>query len=99
MNKEISLKDLLDTTFTINDKGEMVGEFTIKRINMIGDILTNYYKENERLKKELEIEKDISDGMLETIDKAIEYIDRRDIEWGSEEHNKLLNILKGSDKE
>jgi diphthamide biosynthesis methyltransferase len=33
------------------------------------------------------------------IDKAIEYIDRRDIEWGSEEHNKLFTILKGSDKE
>ena len=49
MSENISLKDLLDTTFTINDKGEMVGEFTIKRINMIGDILTNYYNENERL--------------------------------------------------
>ena len=32
------------------------------------------------------------------IDRAIEYIDRRDIEWGSEEHNKLLSILKGEDK-
>lgn len=33
------------------------------------------------------------------IDKAIEYIDRRDIDWGSEEHDKLLDILKGSYKE
>lgn len=49
MKEVISLKDLLDTTFTINDKGEMVGEFTLKRINMIGDILTNYYEENDRL--------------------------------------------------
>ena len=32
------------------------------------------------------------------IDRAIEYIDRRDIEWGSEEHNKLLSTLKGEDK-
>ena len=47
--KEITLKELLETTFTINEKGEMVGEFTLKRINMIGDILTNQYKEIERL--------------------------------------------------
>jgi acetolactate synthase small subunit len=33
------------------------------------------------------------------IDKAINYIDRRDLEWGSDEHNKMMNILKGSDKE
>ena len=32
------------------------------------------------------------------IDKAIEYIDRRDLEWGSEEHEYLLNILRGEDK-
>ena len=30
---------------------------------------------------------------------AIEYIDRRDIDWGSEQHDKLVNILKGSDEE
>lgn len=48
--KEITLKELLETTFTINEKGEMGGEFTLKRINMIGDILTNQYKEIERLK-------------------------------------------------
>lgn len=28
------------------------------------------------------------------INKAIDYIDRRDIEWGSEEHYTLLEILK-----
>ena len=50
MEKEISLKDLLETTFTINDNGEMVGSFTLKRINMIGDVLTQQYKEIERLK-------------------------------------------------
>ena len=31
------------------------------------------------------------------IDNALEYIDRRDIDWGSEQHDKLVNILKGSD--
>lgn len=93
MSKNISLKDLLDTTFTINDKGEMVGEFTLKRINMIGDILINYYMENERLKKELEIEKDISDGMLETIDKAIELIEKDYIYIQHGTYNKLLKIL------
>lgn len=40
-----------------------------------------------------------SDELEDRIDEAIEYIDRRDIEWGSEEHKKLLSILKGSDKE
>ena len=44
MSEEISLKELLDTTFSIDENGEMVGEFTLKRINMIGDILTNQYK-------------------------------------------------------
>ena len=44
--------------------------------------------ENKALKEDKEI-------LKRRIDKAIEYIDRRDIEWGSEEHNKLLNILKG----
>lgn len=33
------------------------------------------------------------------IKEAIEYMDRRDLEWGSDEHNKMMNILKGSDKE
>ena len=64
-------------------------------------------KEIESLKKELEIEKDISEGMLETIDKAIEFIyeNAYDTErqnciddlWG--EIPTLLDILKGSDKE
>lgn len=54
MNGEISLKDLLDTTFSINEKDEMVGSFTIKRINMIGDILTNQYEEIERLNNKIE---------------------------------------------
>ena len=33
------------------------------------------------------------------IDKAIDYMDRRDLDWGSYEHNKMMNILKGSEKE
>ena len=33
----------------------------------------------------------------ERIKRALEYIDRRNIDWGSEEHDKLVNILKGSD--
>ena len=95
MKEVISLKDLLDTTFTINDKGEMVGEFTIKRINTIGDILNNYYKENERLKNiinELEkwLEEDESKAMItfET-GRCFNYHDII---------NKI-EILKGSDKE
>lgn len=47
-------------------------------VNDIATLLEKCFekdKEIKRLKKELEIEKDISDGMLETIDKAIEYHD------------------------
>lgn len=84
-------EEFYSKALTFDEVGEQVDIFKEEK--------EEYQQEIERLKKELEIEKDISDGMLETIDKAIEYIDRRDIEWGSEEHNKLLSILKGSDKE
>ena len=59
----------------------------------------------ERLKKELEIEKDISDGMLETIDEAREYIEERyngevlTHTFDKDNVGELLEILKGSDKE
>lgn len=59
--------------------------------------------EIEKLKQRLEVEIDISDGMLKTIDKAIEFIyenaydtERKDCIddlWG--EIPKLLKILKG----
>ena len=32
------------------------------------------------------------------IEKAIDYVDRRDLDYGSEEHEHLLNILRGEDK-
>ena len=59
------------------------------------------YFEIERLKKELEIEKDISDGMLETIDEAREYIESYMPNYDFDKTNliKLLDILKGSEKE
>ena len=41
---------------------------------------------------------EVSD-LEDKIDNAIEYIDRRDIDWGSEEHDKLVNILKGNDED
>ena len=67
---EISLKDLLDSTFTINEKGEMVGEFTLKRINTIGDILKDQLKEIERLNNIINefdklIENEINESKLE----------------------------------
>lgn len=33
--------------------------------------------------------------LQERIDKALDYIYRRDIEWASNEHDKLIEILKG----
>lgn len=47
-------------------------------------------KEIERLKKELGIEQDISEGMLETIDKAIEYIEDK---WEMELKDSMEDFL------
>ena len=55
--------------------------------------------EKETLVKIIDNKRECIKMLKERIDKAIEYIDRRDIDWGSEEHDKLLDILKGSDKE
>ena len=69
------------------------------------DKIKEQQEEIERLKKELEIEKDISDGMLEAIDKAIEYIEERyngevlTHTFDKDNVGELLNILKGVDKE
>lgn len=63
--KEISLRELLDTEFTINDKMEMVGTFTLDRINMISDILTN-------LQEELESKNNIINECAEDILKQLE---------------------------
>ena len=64
--------------------GEKIRHFVLETKDL-GTFDVVEYKEYQELQKR--------------IDKAIEYIDRRDIEWGSEEHNKLLSILKGEDKE
>ena len=72
-------------------------------------IIQSLEKENKRLSTELEIEKDISDGMLETIDKAIELVKQRIKEVKNEElsyvemtskdyiieQEELLKILRG----
>ena len=107
--KEITLKELLETTFTINEKGEMVGEFTLKRINMIGDILTNQYKEIERIKSNEKTLADLLDKEQKKNKKAIEYIKENKIEGIDDDGysdawfdyvyvRDLLNILKGEDK-
>lgn len=49
------------------------------------------------LENDKETYRDMVFELQERIDKALEYIDRRDIDWGSEQHDKLVNILKGSD--
>ncbi len=92
MKTEISLKDLLDTTFTINDDGEMVGEFTLKKINIIGDILTQQNEEIERLNNIInELEK-----MLEqTIENSVVQPHIEMAKYTLKE----LKELKGSDKE
>ena len=70
----------------------------------------HYKKEIEKLKQRLEVEIDISDGMLKTIDKAVEYIKTIVKNTPSSmrknyanmlliDYKKLLEILEGSDKE
>lgn len=65
------------------------------------DIEYNKYLQKEiiRLNNRLKTSNETCNFLRNTIDKAIEYIDRRDIEWGSEEHEKLLSILKGENNE
>ena len=65
-------------------------------------IIQSLENENKRLSTELEIEKDISDVMLETIDKAIKYIEEaqkrdEDKESCSLYVPKLLEILRGDE--
>lgn len=69
-------------------------------------LLADKDKEIEQLKKELTEEKNAYIKMYNMyvekdniINEAIEYMDRRDLEWGSDEHNKMMGILKGVDKE
>lgn len=101
--KEITLKELLETSFTINEKGEMVGEFTLKRINMICDVLTNQYKDIERLKSNEKTLADLLDKEQKKNKKAIEYIEKHYnyenfMYLSDEDTDKLLEILKGDDK-
>ena len=63
------------------------------------DELVRALKEIERLNNRLKTSNDTCNYLRNTIDKAIEYMDRRDLEWGSDEHNKMIDILKGVDEE
>lgn len=74
--------------------------------NMTDTVEHRQLKEIERLKKELEIEKDISDGMLETIDKTIKYIERLIpddeymgyLQFTNGDRDNILEILKKENK-
>lgn len=60
-------------------------------------IMDRVKETQENLTNDLEREKSQVKEYGTRLLKAIEYIDRRDIEWCSEEHTELLNILKGED--
>ena len=75
-------------------------------LDELKDRVHELYDENHKLKEEVErlnnrlkTSNDTCNYLRNTIDKAIEYMDRRDLEWGSDEHNKMMDILKGSEKE
>ena len=73
------------------NKDKVINELLIK--------IAKLEYEVERLDKELEIEKDISDGMLETIEKAIEYIEENSDDMHTYISQAITQILKGSEKE
>lgn len=98
--KEISLRELLDTEFTINDKMEMVGTFTLARINMISDILTNLQEETERQSKaQVILDNQIAEMLKykQRNEKAIEYC-RLNKEFTPRLVD-IENILTGDDNE
>ena len=90
------------------NKKDILVRFSEEELKMLDEIY-NYVnnEENIRITKSFIIRygiatlyKKIKNNELEErINKAIEYFDRRDIDWGSEEHDILLDILKGVDKE
>ena len=101
-------KNCLEELITIYDEKEEEIERLKERIEDLSKINEEHRILNGELRKELEVEKDISDGMLKTIDKAIEVINKGlninsdyvDYDFGAELlRQEFLEILKGSDKE
>ena len=48
--EEVTLEELLPNEFYINDKGEMVAEITLNKLNKIADVIENLDKENKELR-------------------------------------------------
>ena len=63
------------------------------------DEIMNIQQEIDRLNSIIRIEIDENYKLKQKINKALGYTDRRDIEWGSEEHDKITSILRGEDNE
>lgn len=55
------------------------------------------YQANIKLSDENTLLKNDVKILERRIEDAIEYMDRRDLDWGSDEHQTLMNILKGED--
>ena len=88
-------KNCLEELITIYDEKDKEIE-RLKNINEEHRIL------NGELRKELEVEKDISDGMLKTIDRAIELTENilstEDRGYYQLIFKEQLKVLKGSDE-
>ena len=84
--KELSLRELLDTDFISDDNGSMIGIFTLERINMISDIITNLQQENERLENN---NQDMQEEMARTWEKENNYKSRIE---------KVVKILQEQDR-
>ena len=72
-------------------------EIVVNEDNAV-DIIEEQQQEINELNKKYRIMKENAETLAARIDKAVEYMDRRDLEWGSEEHETMMKILKGSDK-
>lgn len=83
--------DLLHRTETINKLSRKIQKLR-KRIKREQELKVFQYEMKVQSYEELI-------NLQDRIKKALEYIDRRDIEWASDEHDKLIEILKGENNE
>lgn len=81
--KEITLQELLPNEFYINDKGEMVAEITLNKLNEIADVIENLDKENKELR-----------DLIHTLENSLKNIDLDSEEDNGYRVRETLNELQ-----
>lgn len=89
-------KLLLDLITNLQEENKRLNKIEQEHQKLNGELR----EENNRLNANITyLQKQLGIDYQSRIDKAIEYMDRRDLEWGSPEHEEMMRILKGEDKE